>query len=88
MAAGLAEKLASDSEQATILDRLLKTRNRLSQDPQVVITGISNEFISLKYLDHALDRRELAHEELVIDLQRLDCVTLLEYVEKIRRRRP
>ncbi len=84
-AARLASRFADDPEQLAMLDRLLATRNRIARDPQVAIPVISKAFSSLAYVDHLLDGREPTEEELVVDLTRLDCMTLLEYVETIRR---
>jgi hypothetical protein len=66
------------------LDRLLNEASRIKY-PAERIESLSSFFLGMPYQEYTLDGSGDGPEALIINLQGVDCFTLLDYVEAMRR---
>jgi hypothetical protein len=85
MISTILDDLAGDKDQLSFLNRAIHARNKLPPAPAISIPCIGSLFCDQAYADHILDTVSGQPEKLVVDLRRLDCMTLIEYIEAIRR---
>jgi len=64
--------------------RLLAGTAGLEETPGARIARLSEAFLGTPYAAGVLDEAPEGPERLVVDLERLDCMTLLDYVEALR----
>lgn len=76
-----AVQISSQSEQT--LDRLLSIRQ--DGDPAALSAPLSGGFLGIPYGANTLVGSESVPEQLVVDLEKVDCFTYADYVEALKR---
>lgn len=78
-----AVRISTGSDQ--ILQRLLATRRAAEADPAALAEVLSGQFLGTPYGANTLVGSETVPEQLVVDLEKVDCFTYADYVEALKR---